>query len=60
MKSGAAMVALALNLFGGQAAQGAPRVERFASGGVPITAEWFRANAAETERRPGRADPAWG
>ncbi len=49
MKSGAAAVALALNLFSGQAAQAAPRVERFASGGVPITAEWFR---ADTARRP--------
>ena len=52
MKSGAAAVALALNLFSGEAAQAAPRVERFASGGVPITAEWFRADAAETARRP--------
>jgi dipeptidyl aminopeptidase/acylaminoacyl peptidase len=52
MKSGAAAVALALNLLSGQAAQAAPRVERFVSGGVPITAEWFRTNVGETAKRP--------
>ncbi len=55
MKSGAAAVALALNMFGGQAALAEPRAERFVSGGVPITAEWFRPGTegtGETERRP--------
>lgn len=50
MKSGAAAVALALNLIGGQTAQAEP--ERFVSSGVPITAEWFRADGAGSARRP--------
>ena len=47
MKSGAAAVALALNFLGGQDALAEPRPETFLSGGVPITAEWFRASTAE-------------
>jgi carboxymethylenebutenolidase len=45
MKSGAAAVALALNLLGGDEAVAAPRTETFVSGGVPITAEWFPGTA---------------
>ena len=52
MKSGAAAVALALNFLGGQDALAEPRPETFLSGGVPITAEWFRAGTAETAKRP--------
>ena len=52
MKSGAAAVALALNFLGGQDALAEPRPETFLSGGVPITAEWFRAGMAETAKRP--------
>src|SRR4051812_29722809 len=42
MKSGAAAVALALNLLG-QDAAAEPRTETFVSGGVPVTMEWFNA-----------------
>jgi dipeptidyl aminopeptidase/acylaminoacyl peptidase len=52
MKSGAAAVALALNFLGGQDALAEPRPETFLSGGVPITAEWFRAGTSETAKRP--------
>jgi dienelactone hydrolase len=52
MKSGAAAVALALNFLGGQGVLAETRAETFVSGGVPITAEWFRAGPAETARRP--------
>ena len=52
MKSGAAAVALALNLLGSETGLAAPQTETFASGGVPITAEWFRAGTAEAAKRP--------
>jgi carboxymethylenebutenolidase len=52
MKSGAAAVALALNLFGGHTAVAEARTERFVSGGVPITAEWFRAGTGDAAKRP--------
>jgi carboxymethylenebutenolidase len=41
MKSGAAAVALALNLLAGQNAPAEARTETFVSGGKAITAEWF-------------------
>ena len=46
MKSGAAALALALNLFGGQDASAEPRAETFRSGGVQVTTEWFQPAAA--------------
>jgi dienelactone hydrolase len=51
MKSGAAAVALALNLFG-QDATAEPRTETFVSGGVPVTAEWFDPAAAGSTKSP--------
>jgi dienelactone hydrolase len=53
MKSGAAAVALALNLLGGHEASAEPRTETFVSGGARVTAEWF--DAAESV---GTASPA--
>ena len=52
MNSGAAAVALALNLFGGQGASAEPRTETFVSGRTPITVEWFQPAAAAGTRSP--------
>src|SRR3712207_4791021 len=53
MKSGAAAVALALNLLGVPNALAEGRTETFVSDGVPVTAEWFSPAAA-----PGAKSPA--
>jgi carboxymethylenebutenolidase len=47
MKSGAAAVALALNLLGHDASA-EPRTETFVSGGATVTAEWFESASAGT------------
>src|SRR3712207_2603277 len=52
MKSGAAMVALALTLSGGQDALAEPRTETFVSGGAPVTVEWFQSGAAASAKSP--------
>jgi carboxymethylenebutenolidase len=51
MKSGAAAVALALNLLG-QDAAAEPRTETFVSGGVPVTVEWYNATLAGSPQSP--------
>jgi carboxymethylenebutenolidase len=52
MKSGAAAVALAVNLLGSDDGFATPRTETFVSGGVPITAEWFRPGTAGAADNP--------
>jgi carboxymethylenebutenolidase len=51
MKSGAAAVALALNLLG-QDVAAEPRTETFVTGGAPVTVEWFDATPASGANSP--------